>query len=79
MSRIIKEMHVLVGLPGSGKTTFAEQYNPAHLDRYHMPKAKKPAYIVDYDEIYRQVGLASDLTINKDKIEKINSIFFIVL
>lgn len=70
MAKNIKELHVLVGLPGSGKTTFTEQYNPTHLDRYYIPKAKKLAYIVDYDAIYRKAGITDKLDVNREKIEK---------
>jgi hypothetical protein len=73
MSRIIKELHVLVGLPGSGKTTFTKQYEPTYLDAYsgvRRPniKAKKHALIVDYDEIFRKVGFTDKLNINREKI-----------
>lgn len=72
--KIIKELHVLSGLPGSGKSTYCEQYNPTYLDpsygaRRLNPKTKKPAHIVDYDEIYRKVGFTDKLDINREKIE----------
>lgn len=75
MPKTIKELHVLVGLPGSGKTTFTEQYKPTYLDPYsgtRRPnhKTKKHAFIVDYDEIYRKAGLSENLDVNRSKVEK---------
>ena len=78
--RTIKELHVLSGLPGSGKTTFAQQYEPTYLDHYagyrrENPKVKKPAEIIDYDAIYRKAGrscnieLVSKVPINNIKYE----------
>ena len=50
--KTIKELHVLVGLPGSGKTTFASQYKDIIRDSYGYSytnrKAKKFADIIDY-------------------------------
>ena len=75
MAKTIKELHVLVGLPGSGKTTWTKQYEPTYLDPYYGThranlKTKKPAHIIDYDEIYRKVGFTDKLNINREKIEK---------
>ena len=62
--KTIKELHVLVGLPGSGKTTFASQYSDRVRDSYGFSyvnsKAKKFADIIDYDAIYKKVGFKSD-------------------
>jgi hypothetical protein len=76
MAQVIKELHVLSGLPGSGKSTFSEQYEPTYLDHYsgtRRPnyKAKKHAHIIDYDEIYRKAGISQNLTVNREKIEKL--------
>lgn len=72
--KTIKELHVLVGLPGSGKTTFASQYSDRVRDSYGFSyvnsKAKKFADIIDYDAIYKKVGFNDKLQINKDKILK---------
>ena len=72
--KTIKELHVLVGLPGSGKTTFASQYKDIIRDSYGYSytnrKAKKFADIIDYDAIYKKVGFDDKLQINREKIMK---------
>ncbi len=64
--KIVKELHVLVGLPGSGKSTFAEEYK--ETDRFSTKK--KVGNIIDFDDIYRKAGIGSNLAVNRDKVEK---------
>ena len=72
--RTIRELHVLVGLPGAGKTTFANQFKDTIVDEYGYfrtnYKTKKYANIVDFDEIYKKVGLKENGEINRDKVTK---------
>ena len=72
--KTIKELHVLVGLPGSGKTTFANQYRDVIYDGYGYShtnyRAKKYADVIDYDAIYKKVGFTDKLEINKEKVLK---------
>lgn len=46
MSRTIKELHILVGLPGSGKTTFADTLKA---------KFERSCFVIDFDKIYRNL------------------------
>lgn len=72
--KTVKELHVLVGLPGSGKTTFANQFRDVTYDEYGYShtnyRAKKYADIIDYDAIYKKVGFTDKLEINKEKVLK---------
>lgn len=64
--KTVKELHIFVGLPGSGKSTLAEKYRDN--DRYSTnPKAGN---IMDFDEVYKKAGFRENLTINREKIEK---------
>lgn len=67
--KVIKELHVLVGLPGSGKTTFASKFKAPndYMTRYNKPKY---ADIIDFDAIYRKVGFTDKLQIDRSKIDK---------
>ena len=82
--RTIKELHVLSGLPGSGKSTFAKQYEPTYLDPYSgtrrpNPRTKKPAFVVDYDELYRKAGRVCNLdVVNKAPINNIKYEYMIL-
>ena len=47
--KTIKELHVLVGLPGSGKTTFANQFSDTIKDEYGF-NAKTGEIVNMYEE-----------------------------
>ena len=72
--KTIKELHVLVGLPGSGKTTFANQFSDTIKDEYGFErrnyKTKKYADIVDFDSIYKKLGPQVEGEIDKNKVFK---------
>lgn len=72
--KTIKELHVLVGLPGSGKTTFANQFSDTIKDEYGFErrnyKTKKYADIVDFDSIYKKLGSQVEGEIDKNKVFK---------
>ena len=69
MKKIIKELHILVGLPASGKTTFANQYkcNSDYGYRYYKDKY---ADVIDFDEIYKKAGLKDNGKVNCEKVAK---------
>lgn len=64
--KTVKELHVLVGLPGSGKTTLSQTYK----DNGTYATNKKVGNIIDFDEIYKKAGFRENLTINREKIEQ---------
>ena len=57
--KTIKEMHILVGLPGSGKTTFASKYmnNDNYNRYYYSTKNDKEADVLDFDYYRATMGL----------------------
>ena len=67
--KTVKELHLLVGLPGSGKTTFSETY----LDlkgRHRFDTKFKHGDIIDFDAIYKKAGFNEKLQINRSAIEE---------
>ena len=67
--KIVKELHLLVGLPGSGKSTLANTY--VDRDGTHRYNSKfKHGNVIDFDEIYKKAGFDEHLRIRKDAIEK---------
>lgn len=64
MNRVIKELHLLVGLPGSGKTTYSKEYDKWNSYR----RNPKEGNIFDFDNIYRKAGFKPDMKIDWDKI-----------
>ena len=63
--KIIKEMHVLVGLPGSGKTTYTKNYN---LDTLN-PARRNCADIVDFDAIFQQCFVLGNPNNTRENVE----------
>jgi hypothetical protein len=63
--KTIKEMHVLVGLPGSGKTTFTKQFN---LNTY-TPSKRNEADIIDFDAIFKQCFVIGCPNSTRENIE----------
>lgn len=53
----VDELHMLVGLPGSGKTTFANSI--------------KNAEVVDFDYIYRECLEGLEIKVTSDKLKKL--------
>ena len=53
----VKELHMLIGLPGSGKTTFA--------------KSVKNAEVIDFDYIYRECLEGLEIKVTSEKLEKL--------
>ncbi len=66
---MIKELHVYVGLPGSGKTTLANKFRPSNNYGYSYNKIKY-ADIIDFDEIYKKAGFNGKGELNREKIAK---------
>lgn len=67
--KIVKELHLLVALPGSGKTTFANTYLDLN-GRHRFDSKFKHGDVIDFDAIYKKAGFNEKLQINRDKIEK---------
>ena len=70
--KVIDELHVLVGLPGSGKSTFADEYREYSLFsenyRYYSRKnGKKLGDIIDFDTIFKKAGFKDGLNLNYEK------------
>ncbi len=69
MIKQVKELHLLVGLPGSGKSTFADTYTDKDGRARYNSKIKVGT-IIDFDKIYKKAGFDEKLRIRKDVVEK---------
>lgn len=64
--KTINELHLLVGLPGSGKTTFAKTFEA----QTYYSRVEREGTIIDYDTIYRKCLDSRAGLVNRDRVSR---------